>query len=47
MSFARDVSDRVIFMDGGQIVEMGTPVEIFTNPKEKRTQQFLSKLLQR
>ena len=45
MGFAREVSDRVIFMDGGYIVEEGTPDEIFKNPKCERTQQFLSKVL--
>lgn len=43
MAFARDVSDRVIFMDGGVIAEEGSPDEIFTNPKEERTQAFLSR----
>ncbi|MGA9174966.1 MAG: amino acid ABC transporter ATP-binding protein [Thermoactinomyces sp.] len=47
LSFARDVADLIVFMDGGKIVEMGTPDEVFTAPKEKRTQQFLSKLLER
>ena len=41
MSFARDVSDRVIFMDGGYILEDSTPAEIFGNPKEQRTREFL------
>ena len=45
MGFAREVSDRVIFMDGGYIVEEGTPEEIFKNPKCERTKQFLSKVL--
>ena len=45
MEFARDVSDRVIFMDGGVIVEEGTPREIFDNTKEERTKDFLSKVL--
>lgn len=45
MSFARDVADRVIFMDGGVIVEEGTPEEIFTNPKEDRTSRFLSRFM--
>ena len=45
MGFAREVSDRVIFMDGGYIVEEGTPDEIFTTPKQERTKQFLSKVL--
>lgn len=44
MGFAREVADRVIFMDGGVIVEEGTPEEIFNSPKEKRTQDFLRKL---
>lgn len=43
MAFARDVSDRVIFMDGGVIAEEGTPHDIFTNPQENRTQAFLSR----
>ena len=41
MSFARDVADRVIFMDGGVIVEQGDPKEVISNPKEERTRQFL------
>ncbi|MGG2197522.1 MULTISPECIES: amino acid ABC transporter ATP-binding protein [Paenibacillus] len=45
MSFAKDVANKVIFMDGGVIVEEGTPKEIFTNPKEERTQQFLKRVL--
>ena len=45
MGFAREVSDRVIFMDGGYIVEEGSPDEIFGNPKQERTKQFLSKVL--
>lgn len=45
MSFARDVSDRVIFMDGGYVVESGTPDEIFTSPKNDRTRAFLSRVL--
>ena len=45
MGFAREVSDRVMFMDEGRIVEQGTPGEIFGNPQNKRTQDFLSKLL--
>ena len=43
MSFARDVADRVIFMDGGVIVEQGDPKEVINNPKEERTRQFLSR----
>ncbi len=43
MEFARDVSDHVIFMDDGRIAEQGTPEEVFGNPKEERTKQFLSR----
>lgn len=45
MGFAREVADRVIFMDGGYIVEEGTPEEVFGNPQNKRTQDFLNKVL--
>lgn len=45
MGFARDVSDRVIFMDKGYIVEEGAPKEIFSNPKNERTKEFLSRVL--
>ena len=45
MGFAREVGDRVLFMDGGKVLEEGTPAQIFGSPKEKRTQDFLSKLL--
>ncbi|MDO4482746.1 MAG: amino acid ABC transporter ATP-binding protein [Bacillota bacterium] len=45
MGFAREVADRVLFMDGGYIVEQGTPAEIFDNPQNERTQSFLSKVL--
>ena len=45
MGFAREVADRVIFMDGGYIVEQGTPAEVFGNPQHKRTQDFLNKVL--
>ena len=47
MSFARDVADRVIFMDGGIIVEEGDPKEIIGNPKEERTKQFLARFSNR
>ncbi|QOR66367.1 amino acid ABC transporter ATP-binding protein [Cytobacillus suaedae] len=47
MGFARDVSDRVIFIADGYIVEQGKPEDIFTTPKEERTQQFLQKVLTR
>ena len=46
MAFARDVADKVIFMDGGVIVEQGDPKEVFGNPKEERTKQFLSRYTQ-
>lgn len=45
MGFAREVADRVIFMDDGYIVEEGTPKELFGNPKEERTISFLNKVL--
>ena len=45
MGFAREVADRVIFMDEGQIIEEGTPNEIFNNPQHPRTQDFLKKVL--
>ena len=45
MGFAREVGDRIIFMDNGSIVEQGTPNEIFSNPKNPRTIDFLSKVL--
>ena len=45
MGFAREVGDRVIFMDDGMLIEEGTPEQIFTAPREKRTQSFLSKIL--
>lgn len=46
MGFARDVSGRVIFMDGGVIVEDGTPAEVFGNPKVPRTREFLSRYIE-
>lgn len=45
MGFAREVADRVVFMDDGYIVEEGTPEEVFGNPKEERTRSFLNKVL--
>lgn len=45
MGFAKEVADRVIFMDGGYIQEQGTPEQIFTNPQNERTQSFLGKVL--
>ena len=47
MAFARDVSSQVIFMDGGCIMEQGTPSEVFETPKEERTKQFLSRFTNR
>ena len=41
MQFAKDVSDKVLFMDQGKVVEYGTPAQVFENPKEERTKQFL------
>lgn len=43
MAFAKEVSDQVVFMDGGIVLEQGTPSEVFDNPKEERTKQFLGK----
>lgn len=45
MSFAYDIASRVIFMEGGVVVEEGTPKDIFTNPKEERTKQFLKRIV--
>jgi len=45
MGFAREVADRIIFMDGGYIIEEGSPAEVLGNPKEKRTKDFLDKVL--
>ena len=45
IGFAREVADRVVFMDNGKIIETGTPSEVIDSPKEKRTQDFLSKVL--
>ena len=45
MGFAREVGDRVLFMDDGKILEQNTPEQIFTNPQEERTKVFLSKVL--
>ena len=45
MGFVREISDRVLFMDGGNILERGTPDDIFNHPKNPRTQDFLSKVL--
>ncbi|WP_272975766.1 amino acid ABC transporter ATP-binding protein [Pseudomonas sp. SWRI92] len=45
MGFAREVADRVVFFDGGRVVEMGPPSQMFTAPKEARTRQFLQAVL--
>ena len=45
MGFAREVADRVLFMDAGQIIEEGTPEQIFTDPQQQRTRDFLNKVL--
>ncbi|KYH28728.1 MULTISPECIES: amino acid ABC transporter ATP-binding protein [Clostridium] len=45
MGFAKEVGDRIFFMDGGNIIEEGTPEEVFNNPKNARTKDFLSKVL--
>ena len=46
MAFAKEVSDRVVFMDQGVILEQGAPAEVFGNPKEARTREFLSRYLE-
>lgn len=46
MGFARDVADRVVFMDAGEIVEQGTPTQIFGDPQVQRTKDFLSKVIE-
>ena len=43
MNFAREVSDKIVFMDGGYVIEEGKPEDLFTNPKEERTAQFLQR----
>ena len=45
MGFAREVGDRVVFMDGGYIVEEGSPKDVINNPQHQRTKDFLSKML--
>jgi polar amino acid transport system ATP-binding protein len=46
MSFARDIADRVVFLDEGVILEQGPPAEIFSSPKQPRTQQFLERVIE-
>ena len=43
MAFARDVASRVVFMDGGRIVEEGSPEQVFGSPREARTKEFLAR----
>ena len=45
VGFAREVADRVVFMDAGQVVEVATPEDFFSHPKEVRSQQFLNQIL--
>ena len=45
MGFAREVADRVVFMDGGRIIEQNSPRELFDNPQDPRLKDFLSKVL--
>jgi ABC-type polar amino acid transport system ATPase subunit len=45
MQFAREVADRVVVFDKGDIIETGLPDEIFTNPKKERTKSFLSRII--
>ena len=47
MAFARDVADRVVFMDEGYIAEQGTPEEIFAHPKSERMRRFLARILEK
>jgi polar amino acid transport system ATP-binding protein len=46
MSFARDIANRVVFLDGGRVLEEGSPGEIFRNPAHPRTRQFLDRIIQ-
>ncbi|HRC08734.1 MAG TPA: amino acid ABC transporter ATP-binding protein, partial [Miltoncostaeales bacterium] len=45
IGFAREVGDRLIFIDGGRIIESGVPAEVIANPREERTKQFLARVL--
>ena len=45
MGFARDVADRICFLDGGRILEQGPPSQLLTAPREARTQQFLQRVI--
>ena len=46
MGFARDVANRVCFLDGGQVLEQGPPTALFTSPQQPRTQQFLQRVIE-
>jgi polar amino acid transport system ATP-binding protein len=46
MSFARDIANRVCFLDGGRILEQGAPEQIFSAPQEPRTRQFLDRIIE-
>lgn len=46
IGFARDVADRILFMDGGRVIEQGTPGELLSNPQHERTKAFLSKVIE-
>jgi polar amino acid transport system ATP-binding protein len=46
MSFAREVADKVCFLDGGVILEEGTPEQIFSAPREERTREFLARIIE-
>jgi polar amino acid transport system ATP-binding protein len=46
MHFARDIADRVYFLDEGRILEQGPPAQIFSTPREARTQQFLQRIIE-
>jgi polar amino acid transport system ATP-binding protein len=46
MSFARDIADRICFLDAGVILEQGPPEQILSNPSELRTQQFLQRIIE-
>ena len=46
MGFARDIANRVCFLDGGVILEQGAPSDIFSHPREARTQQFLERIIE-
>jgi polar amino acid transport system ATP-binding protein len=46
MSFARDIADRICFLDAGVILEQGPPAELLTTPKEPRTRQFLERIIE-